>query len=123
MVKAFKHGRSVILDRVNVHRKERKGWVQFAKQNGATKVNIIYIDPGVDVCKARALERTGHETLAPDMAEEVIDRFCRGMSTPEAWEGPYEEVYIVHDQDEIDAAFNVVKAYTISQARIGRLDL
>lgn len=40
------------------------------------------MDTPLDVCKRRAQERKNHPTLDSEKAEDVIDKFARGLTQP-----------------------------------------
>eukprot|EP01129_Flabellula_baltica_P009437 TRINITY_DN3856_c0_g1_i1.p1 TRINITY_DN3856_c0_g1~~TRINITY_DN3856_c0_g1_i1.p1 ORF type:complete len:137 (-),score=20.64 TRINITY_DN3856_c0_g1_i1:161-571(-) len=105
----------ILIGRCLVHRKERKGWVQYAASNfGVSHSICVFLDPGVDVCKQRVQERVGHPTLGPENGDEVIDQFCRGMTYPEQWEGPYDRVFTITDPDELEACYQELREIPVS---------
>jgi predicted kinase len=81
MEKYLKHGKPVIMDRCNVHPKERKMWVTEAKKY-TTHVDCLFLNTPIDECKRRAKERKNHPTLDIDKVDEVIDDFARGLQEP-----------------------------------------
>eukprot|EP01130_Rhizamoeba_saxonica_P012933 TRINITY_DN5495_c0_g1_i3.p1 TRINITY_DN5495_c0_g1~~TRINITY_DN5495_c0_g1_i3.p1 ORF type:complete len:121 (-),score=30.22 TRINITY_DN5495_c0_g1_i3:36-398(-) len=117
MAKAFRHGKSVVLDRCNVHRKERKMWMNYASQeSGVTRVEFVWMDPGVDVCKERVSNREGHETLSPEDGDEVIEKFIRGTTEIVHWEGQAETHYVTNEQESREV-LALLSGYDISTKR------
>ena len=101
IVKALKHDRSVVIDRCNVHPKERKMWFTFAKkQKENIETFLVWLDPGIDVCKQRVKDRKNHPTLPPERGDEVIDMFAKGFKPPEDWECKYEEIIHITNNEE-----------------------
>ena len=86
--KSLKKGRSVIVDRCNVHDKERKIWFNEAKRIGLTKENMesLYMNTPMDVCIKRVKNRLKHPTLGPDEGEEVIKSFGGTLKEPTEYE-------------------------------------
>jgi len=111
MDKHLKHGEPVIIDRCNVHPKERKMWVNEAKKY-TTNVDCLFMNTPIDECKRRAKERKNHPTLDIDKVDEVIDEFSRGLQEPKGYEGPYANVYIVSTPDE---AKQILKSLYLDQ--------
>eukprot|EP00756_Hemistasia_phaeocysticola_P010252 Hpha_TRINITY_DN15002_c1_g1::TRINITY_DN15002_c1_g1_i2::g.125202::m.125202 len=97
--KAIRHYRPVIIDRCNVTPGDRKLWLQHAKKEAekgrSVRFEVVFMDVPNEVCARRAEQRQAHETLSPELAEQVIGEFCRGMKVPEKWEGPYDAVWKV----------------------------
>lgn len=111
LVKAMKNGQSCVVDRCNVTPSERRLWMQHANravEKGVVKgvklhFEAVWMATPPHVCKERARSRTGHETLRPEAADEVIDSFCRGLKPPErSGQEPYEGVHIVVCADDVD---------------------
>ena len=53
--------RHVVLDRCNVERSDRQLWLQLAML--PRDATAVFFDTPVDTCIARAVGRTGHETI------------------------------------------------------------
>lgn len=114
--KAVKHGRNVVLDRCNVHAKERKMWITDAKSycSEGQKYNFqaLFMDTPIDVCKERAGARKGHATLDPEKAAEVIDDFAKNLVAPETFEG-WSKVFHVTNSDDVKSAMQELKTYPV----------
>eukprot|EP01060_Flectonema_neradi_P027620 TRINITY_DN3721_c0_g5_i1.p1 TRINITY_DN3721_c0_g5~~TRINITY_DN3721_c0_g5_i1.p1 ORF type:complete len:984 (+),score=154.50 TRINITY_DN3721_c0_g5_i1:77-3028(+) len=100
--KALKKKKSVILDRCCVTPSDRKLWVQRARAvDPNVIIETIHIAISPELCKARAMKRTDHPTLATTSASDVIDSFCRGYKKPEKWEGPYNACHTISDNAQL----------------------
>jgi len=117
MEKALKHGKSVIVDRCNVHMKERKMWVTEGKK-WTEKIEVFFLNTPVEVCKQRAKERTNHPNLDIDKADEVIEQFAKGLHAPQKFEGPYTNVMIANTPQEISEVVKTLSQYDISKKKL-----
>eukprot|EP01098_Paradermamoeba_levis_P011193 TRINITY_DN4778_c0_g1_i2.p1 TRINITY_DN4778_c0_g1~~TRINITY_DN4778_c0_g1_i2.p1 ORF type:complete len:173 (-),score=62.09 TRINITY_DN4778_c0_g1_i2:90-608(-) len=115
--KALKHDKSVVLDRVNVHSKERKMWLNLSKKY-TSHFEVLFLNLPKEVCVLRAQQRKNHPTLGEENAEEVIDSFLKGFSIPEAWEGPYEKVMVANTPEEVKAFVTQLCGYPINQKKL-----
>jgi predicted kinase len=98
--KSLRKNLSVVIDRCNTQTKERKMWIMEAQKYTA-KIFCLYLNTSADECKRRARDRRGHPTLRSNDAEEVIDHFKRGFQMPEKREGPYDELWIANNNQEL----------------------
>lgn len=88
MTKGLKKGTSVVLDRVNPQKKERKMWTREAKLAAPDVIlEAAFLNTDVEVCRERCQTRKNHPTLGPEMANEIIDDFSRQMQPPQTFEG------------------------------------
>ncbi len=114
MNKAIKHKKCVIIDRCNVHAKERKMWLTDAKKAGVTHFEAVYLNPGVEECKRRVRERKKHPTLSPENGDAVIDDFAKSLAPPEAWEG-FDKISVVTTSDEFKKLVKDYQSYDINK--------
>eukprot|EP00927_Polykrikos_kofoidii_P048727 TRINITY_DN42942_c0_g1_i1.p1 TRINITY_DN42942_c0_g1~~TRINITY_DN42942_c0_g1_i1.p1 ORF type:complete len:595 (-),score=101.22 TRINITY_DN42942_c0_g1_i1:67-1851(-) len=117
LVKALKSGKSCVVDLCNVTSSERRLWFQHANravEKGIVKgvslrFEAVWMATPPDVCKQRASNRVGHETISGEAAEFVIDQFCRGLRPPErSGQEPYEQVFFVESDEDADV---IVRRY------------
>lgn len=111
LIKALKSGQPCVVDRCNVTPSDRRLWMQHANRavdKGLIKgvqihFEAVWMATPPSVCKIRAQARTGHETLSPEKASEVIESFCRGLKPPErSGQEPYDAVHIVVNDGDIE---------------------
>ena len=100
LAKALRNGKSVCIDRCNIHPKERKMWINETRMvlddKSFRNFDLIWVSTSVDECKRRAKERRNHPTLDTEKADEVIDEFARGFKPPQPFEG-YVNLFDVSD--------------------------
>jgi len=119
--KAFRHRKSVIIDRVCVKMKERKTWMTEARVYDVNIFEVVYLDVDIEECKRRVRERVDHPTLSPENGDEVIDKFSQGMAPPESWEG-FRKIHHIHNHDELEECFKEISGYNINTRRLTRND-
>jgi hypothetical protein len=99
----------VVIDRCNVHDKERKMWIREAKQSLPTteasslislRFVSLFLDIAIDECKSRVQRRKRHPTLDPMDGDRVIDGFASGMSAPQKFEG-FHELLSANSGDQV----------------------
>jgi atypical dual specificity phosphatase len=80
---------NIVLDRCNHTRKQRKSWVDLAKQNGYN-IRAVGFSVNKELLLKRAMERKDHPTIH-NMTEEkvssIIDRFLSELKFPTLAEG------------------------------------
>eukprot|EP00457_Paulinella_chromatophora_P019499 gb/GEZN01021191.1/.p1 GENE.gb/GEZN01021191.1/~~gb/GEZN01021191.1/.p1 ORF type:complete len:202 (-),score=38.95 gb/GEZN01021191.1/:23-628(-) len=109
MEKALKHKHSVVLDRCNIHPKERKQWASKAKSLGASKVCLVWMNVGLEECMRRCTERKKHPTLQQEKAAEVIAEFAQGFKAPKPWEFQYDLRYSLGADTETEEGFESIE--------------
>jgi len=81
---------SVVIDRANVSKQQRKFWIDLAKKRGV-ECHCVVLKTPKDVCIERVLARKDHETLGPSVSNEkkikVVEDFNRSFETPDLDEG------------------------------------
>lgn len=93
--RALASGKSPVIDRVNGDAGQRATWVDLAAATtgaaaaaAAVEVWALEFATPMATCRARLVERTGHETLrSTEQALDVLARFSRGYAPPRASEG------------------------------------
>jgi len=113
MEKAFKHSRSVILDRCNIHPKDRKMWITEAKRLNVKHIDLVWFATSAEQCKLNVKSRKNHPTLQPENADTVVDEFAKGFKPPQQFEGPYEHLYQVNDEKQSQDLVKVLAQYPI----------
>lgn len=80
-------GKNAIIDATSVSVRDRKDWIQIAKDNNA-EVRGYFIDTPIDICKTQNRKR---DRKVPD---EVIDRQASRLESPTKAEG-FDSVTVV----------------------------
>eukprot|EP01080_Neovahlkampfia_damariscottae_P005244 gene5244-8855_t len=114
--KSLKKNRSVIVDRCNVHDKERKIWFNEAKRIGLTKENMesLFVNTPMEVCIKRVKNRLKHPTLGPDEGEEVIKSFGGTLKPPTEFE-PFNTLHEVKSDVDVRNAIKLFSNYPINK--------
>lgn len=110
VVAAFKEalskGQSVIVDRTNIDRRQRKLWVGLAKEAGVTDIRCIFVDVPEYDCINRAAKRVGHptlpETISLDKLTSVVVGFNKSLELPSLEEG-FTSIYRFQPQEGEDS--------------------
>ncbi len=104
MKRNLSQGTSVIIDRTNISKAQRRYFLDVAKDYGA-KVFCIFLDIPAVECIERLKKREIHETLPASSGEkkliEVVAKFNKSLQLPDYSEG-YEEIYYVTNTNELD---------------------
>lgn len=87
----LKAGKSLVIDRVNIDKKQRKVWIDLAKEFKVKYVICKFINTPKEVCLKRILNRKDHPNLSAAKGEEkikqVIEKFERALELPTIDEG------------------------------------
>ncbi|KAG0241984.1 hypothetical protein BGX31_000737 [Mortierella sp. GBA43] len=79
---------SVIIDRCNFDRRQRKVWINMAHQLDVQEVDAIIMDTAFHQCKERVFTRTNHPTQVDGpKGVEILYRFMNMMTLPTYFEG------------------------------------
>ena len=89
---ATKQGKTVILDRCNLAKDERKYWLDM--NLGKNKVWCIYFNATVEECKWRIKNRLNHPTVKTFAGEKIIDCQKAKLIDPEMSEG-FDELHTI----------------------------
>ena len=86
----LKQGKSVIIDRTNINRKQRNHWLEIAKEFEIPVLCIIFkISP--ELAKERVENRKNHPTIkegtSKEKIDEIITMFEKSYEEPELSEG------------------------------------
>lgn len=108
--RAFQQGKSVIIDRTNINKSQRRYFIDVAKDFNA-KIYSIFLDTPIVKCIERAKIRKEHETLScltntEEKIIEVITSFNKSLELPDYAEG-YEEIFHIND----DKDFSIISEY------------
>lgn len=87
-----KQGKTVILDRCNLSKSDRKYWVDL--NLGKNKIWCIYFNATVEECKWRIKNRLNHPTVKPHSGEKIIDCQKSKLDNPQKTEG-FDEIYTI----------------------------
>ena len=109
--RALSQGKSVVIDRTNINRTQRRYFIDIAKDFGASLFCIFLDFPAVD-CIERIKNREKHETLPSSVGEtkitEVVAKFNNSLELPEYSEG-FNEIFITNKFDDLDAFSSLCK--------------
>jgi predicted kinase len=114
--KSLKKGRSVIVDRCNVHDKERKIWTNDAKRFGIQKetMECLFINTPMEECIKRVQNRKKHPTLSPENGEEVIKSFGGSLKPPTEYE-PFNKIHEATSDVEMRNMIKLFSNYPINK--------
>lgn len=98
--------KNVIVDRCNVHSKDRKMWITEAKRLGVSNFECVFFNVPAEECITRVKNRKSHPTLKADNAEKVIKSFEKGLEKPIEKEG-FSKIHVISTNTD---ARNVIKA-------------
>ncbi|XP_062210916.1 transcription factor bHLH140 [Phragmites australis] len=103
---ALKEGKSVLIDRCNLERKQRADFVKLGSTMHAD-VHAIALDLPAKVCISRAVSRTGHEgNLQGGKAALVVNRMLQKKETPLLTEG-FSRIMFCNDDGDIKKAVDM----------------
>jgi bifunctional polynucleotide phosphatase/kinase len=101
-------GKSVIIDRTNISKEQRRYFINIAKDFNAKVYCIFFRIPMVE-CIKRVKERKGHKTIpsgTPDSKiEEIVNKFSNSLEAPEWIEG-YENIHIITTGTDVSVIIN-----------------
>ena len=88
--KALSDGKSVVIDRTNVNRKQRKFFIDISRTYGVPCHCEVFQTP-ITVCLDRVKTRVNHETMPEDMSDEqkqeIVQFFTAQYQAPTYNEG------------------------------------
>lgn len=96
---ALMRGENVVVDATFVKDRERKEFIEFARENGATKVQGVFADVSYEVASERNKER---ERVVPEHAMERMNRFLVG-NEPTVEDG-FDSVFSINEFQELEKA-------------------
>jgi protein-tyrosine phosphatase len=99
----IKSQQTILLDRCNILKKDRKEWIDSYKHITTKKVWAIYFDLGLDVSLSRLKLRKNHPTLiASASGSKIIEDMSKKIDIPVIGEGFDEIITIKSDYDLIN---------------------
>ncbi|GBG25719.1 Pectin acetylesterase 3 [Hondaea fermentalgiana] len=109
-----KQGVTVVLDRCNVERAERKYWIELAMVQ-AKQVAIVYFAPPGEhgVLAQRLVSRQGHPTIQTanaKSAQRIIDSFAKRLEPPSMTADLVGRVFTISEFNDTDAVLGVLGA-------------
>lgn len=105
---ALQVGKSVIIDRCNFDKRQRKVWIDIAKCHSSESYALELNTP-VDKCRHRILMRESHPTNVMGPAGAVIlDQFSRLYQSPQVVEG-FTRVYTINMTKDLEWTTSVLK--------------
>lgn len=103
MKRALSQGKSVIIDRTNINRSQRKYFLDISKDYGAINYCIFLDFPPLE-CIERIKNRKVHETLPSSTKEEkiieVVNKFNKTLELPDYNEN-FTEIYHITNVNEL----------------------
>lgn len=116
MKRNLSQGKSVVIDRTNINKAQRRYFIDVAKDYGAD-ISCIFLDFPVLECIERIKGRENHETLPNSTPEakiiEVVTKFSKSLELPDYSEG-FSEVFTCTSFTELPKFSEHVKS------RLGR---
>lgn len=100
------NGGGIVIDRCNQNAKQRKHWIDLAKEYPSCRCFIegIYFDVSPEVCFERCMRRRNHPTLQLSMVPSVTKRMHEEFVPPRIGEG-FDKLTTVRNDDDCRAAF------------------
>lgn len=87
----LKEGKSCIIDRTNISKKQRAYFIEAAKALDITNIKALYIDTPKETCITRIEERDSHPNLTSstpyDKIVEIVEKFEKDLEIPDVQEG------------------------------------
>jgi aprataxin len=88
---ALNEGKSIVLDRCNITKDQRRPWINKAMSKGYEEIIAIDFSTEKEVCIFRVANRTGHETINENTPlskiTEIVEGFIKSYEAPEFAEG------------------------------------
>ncbi|KAF9581808.1 hypothetical protein BGW38_001048 [Lunasporangiospora selenospora] len=82
------NNQSVVIDRCNFDKSQRKVWIDLARQLNISRIDVIVMNTEFYQCKLRILARTEHPTQVNGQnGVEILHHFLERMTRPEPHEG------------------------------------
>lgn len=98
-IEVLETGASVVIDRVNFNRNQRRDFINIARRFNA-EVYCVYLVVPIDIALERISNRKDHETIKEDMPlekkKEIIDQFNGMWQNPSIDEG-FESILILRN--------------------------
>ncbi len=91
-----KQGHTVILDRCNLTKEERREWMGLAHK---PKTWCIWFDVDFEECKYRITRRRNHPTVKEGTGTRILESLKGQLEEPDKSEG-FEQIIIIRDVDE-----------------------
>lgn len=102
---ALSKGQSVVVDRTNIDRRQRKLWIGLAREAGVTDIRCIFMDIPEEECVRRARSRKGHptivETTTLDKIKKIVHSFRKSLELPSLEEG-FTSIYRYTERTKTD---------------------
>lgn len=106
----FQQDKSVIVDRTNISRQQRRYFIDLAKDVNA-KIYCIFLDIPAVECIERVKARKNHETiknLPDEKIIEIVSRFNNELELPDYVEG-FQDVFIVKSNSDCATLPDAIK--------------
>lgn len=89
--KLLRRDKSIVIDRTNITRKQRKIWIELAKEFKLEPPILIYMDLEAKLCYNRICKRKDHPVISEHMPLSrkwsIISKFIKFVELPELSEG------------------------------------
>ena len=89
-INALKEGKSIVIDRTNINKKQRKIWIDLAKEYKVDKIELIEFRCSSEECIKRVAERKDHPTIKDfsiDKITFIVRKFEDDYEEPHFSEG------------------------------------
>ena len=100
MVEALRNGEGVVVDGAFADHKQRREFIAFAKQNGAERVEGIFMDTPLEIAKER---NRGRDRKVPEYA---IDRMEQGIRAfPPRIDDGFDAMFVLDESHRLKEVF------------------
>eukprot|EP00591_Stephanopyxis_turris_P011017 CAMPEP_0195515364 /NCGR_PEP_ID=MMETSP0794_2-20130614/6453_1 /TAXON_ID=515487 /ORGANISM="Stephanopyxis turris, Strain CCMP 815" /LENGTH=257 /DNA_ID=CAMNT_0040643767 /DNA_START=81 /DNA_END=854 /DNA_ORIENTATION=- len=113
-------GMCPVIDRCNFDQKQRKHFLDIAKEAGDVPVDCVIFTYSKETCIERCERRVGHETIPPSEARKIVSMISSGYSPPlEEIQRKYcdgdkkemESFRVLHNVISFDMSNDLIKRY------------
>lgn len=106
----IKNDKTIVLDRCNLTKKDRKEWVDMMTSGSCT---VIYYNVGLAICKERLVNRELHPTFSGASKIKILEELSEKIEVPTLDEG-FKEILTVDDDTSLLAVY---KKFGLSKRR------
>lgn len=107
--------KSIVIDRTNVTKDQRKIWIDIAKEYKIEPPKLIFLQADPLLCYYRICKREGHPTITNNMTLEkkrsIINKFASNLEIPDITEG-FHSVSTINSLDLDLSAFSPLEQET-----------
>lgn len=99
MAEALEAGKSIVIDRCNVTKLQRRPFVNLALQYGVDKLKAVHLVVPDEECVARVIARRGHPTIETEMTNEkkrmIVYQFFKDLERPDIMDEGFNEILTI----------------------------